>query len=294
MHYWKVFCMEDKYPGLWPRWFKNQCVAVGWYAKWGFTLEGKSPQKSWTEARNCLKRIQEGDVLVVQLAQNRIGRIGEVVRKNVGDDEWHPLVPPSREEVDGEMGRRILVRWDLTVGPFDPDLVVQLPLSSRLPSEVIRPTIRELDPKLFQSIRATMEDDTNWVSLLSYFEYERSLSDYIGTFPHHLEDGLQPYPSAKVREKVFRDGTRSDVLLIDRDGNPVVVECKQGSPTLADIGQLRRYRGLVEEETGREPRGILVHGGARKLRGEVLAEIEKDPKLEIVQYSLRVEFARSR
>jgi hypothetical protein len=286
--------MEDKYPGLWPRWFKNQCVAVGWYAAWGYTLDGKSPHKSWTEARNCLKRVQEGDLLVVQLAHNRVGRVGEVVRKNVGDQEWQPLVPPNKEEVDGEMGRRVLVRWDLTVGPFDPDLVVELPPSARLPRDVIRPTIRELDPTTFQSIKTAMQDDANWVSLLSYFEYERSLSDYIGTFPHHLEDGLQPYPSAKVREKVFRDRTRLDVLLIDREGNPVVVECKQGSPVIADIDQLQGYRDRVQEETGREARGILVHGGSRNLRDDVRRRVETDPKLEVVQYSLGVQFARSK
>jgi Endonuclease NucS len=286
--------MEDKYPGLWPRWFKNQCVAVGWHAAWGYTLDGKSPHKSWTEARNCLKRVQERDLLVVQLAHNRVGRVGEVIRKNVGDQEWQPLVPPNKEEVDGEMGRRVLVRWDLTVGPFDPDLVVELPPSARLPRDVIRPTIRELDPTTFQAIKTAMQDDANWVSLLSYFEYERSLSDYIGTFPHHLEDGLQPYPSAKVREKVFQDRTRLDVLLIDREGNPVVVECKQGSPVIADINQLQGYRDRVKEETGLEARGILVHGGARNLRDEVRRRVERDPKLEVVQYALAVQFARSK
>ena len=27
---WKIACQEDVYPGMWQRWFKNQCVAVGW------------------------------------------------------------------------------------------------------------------------------------------------------------------------------------------------------------------------------------------------------------------------
>lgn len=63
---------------------------------------------------------------------------------------------------------------------------------------------------------------------------------------------------------------------------------------MTDIDQLRGYRKLVKEETGLTPRGILVHGGARKLRDEVREEIEKDPRLEIVQYSLGVQFARSK
>jgi hypothetical protein len=58
-----------------------------------------------------------------------------------------------------------------------------------------------------------MNDPTNWVGLLSHFKYEKALSDYIAAYPHHLEDGLVPYPNAKVREKVFTDRKRLDVLL---------------------------------------------------------------------------------
>src|SRR6266702_2400544 len=38
MTLWKINCMEPSYPGMWQRWFKHQCVAVGWYSGWGFTL----------------------------------------------------------------------------------------------------------------------------------------------------------------------------------------------------------------------------------------------------------------
>jgi len=59
------------------------------------------------------------------------------------------------------------------------------------------------------------------------------------------------------------------VLLIDEIETPVVVECKQGSPTLAHLKQLRAYMAKVQKDTGKLPRDILVHGGARKLRGKV-------------------------
>jgi len=292
VQYWKVYCMEDSYPGLWQRWFTNQCVAVGWCAKWGYHLDGSSECRSWSGARNGLKLVAPGDFVVVQLADSRVGRIGEVVHKRVGDDEWNPLVPPSLQEPDGEMGRRILVRWDLTAGPPSPDMVVELPAPKRLPTKDVRATIRPLDAATFQSIKEAMEDETNWVSLLAHFEYERSLSDYIATFPHRLEDGLQPYPSAKVREKVFPDRTRSDVLLIDRKSTPVVVECKQGAPTLENIRQLQGYMKHVHRETEKQARGILIHGGAQKLREDVRRECERDGRIEIIQYSLGVEFAR--
>jgi RecB family endonuclease NucS len=111
---------------------------------------------------------------------------------------------------------------------------------------------------------------------------------------------MRPHPRAKVREQVFDDGTRSDVLLLDKDGNPVVVECKQAAPSLENLRQLRGYmarmktllrdRGAAE---GMTVRGILVHGGPRKVHEEVRLESERAPRVELVRYLASVEFARS-
>ena len=142
VNYLRVFCMEDKYPGLWQRWFRHQCVAVGWCAEWGFKLEGKTKDsRGWAVTRNALKRIQKGDWILVQLKRHRVGRIGQVVGKAIEDGQWNPLVPRTRAERDGEMGRRINVRWDLNVGPSDAEMVVELPRTRYLPSGLARPTI---------------------------------------------------------------------------------------------------------------------------------------------------------
>jgi RecB family endonuclease NucS len=87
-----------------------------------------------------------------------------------------------------------------------------------------------------------------------------------------------------------------DVLLLDRDSDAiVVVECKQGAPTLADIRQLRGYMHNAEElrtglRVGRNIRGILVHGGARKLKSDVRDESVRFPKVELVTFSVTVGF----
>jgi RecB family endonuclease NucS len=104
-------------------------------------------------------------------------------------------------------------------------MLVKLPESKRLRNP--QQTIAKLDRAVFKSIISSMKDVMNWRSLFSKFNYEHFLSDYVATYPHHVEDGLQPYPSEKVREKVFKDGSRSDVLLVDSKENAVVVECKQ-------------------------------------------------------------------
>jgi hypothetical protein len=63
MEYWKVFCEETEFHGLWPRWFRDQCAAVGWNPERGFMMEGKARKQDWARARNCLKDMQPGDML---------------------------------------------------------------------------------------------------------------------------------------------------------------------------------------------------------------------------------------
>ncbi len=51
---------------------------------------------------------------------------------------------------------------------------------------------------------------------------------------------------------------------------------------------------LLQKETNRKDvRGILVHGGSRKLRREVVGAAALAPRVEIVQYHLQVDFAGS-
>ena len=57
--------------------------------------------------------------MVVQLKNWRIGRIGTVLSKEIEDQEWNPSVPTQGGD-SGEMGRRVLVRWDLATGRLPP------------------------------------------------------------------------------------------------------------------------------------------------------------------------------
>ena len=295
MRAWKFFCMEDVYPGLWRRWFTSQAVAVGWCANHGFHLEGESDGgRRWSQARRCLGEMRAGDQVVVHLKHHRIGRIGEVVDKAISDSDWAPLVPPTQDMPEGEMGRRVRVRWDLSGGLVDPEVVVELPESARLSPGQLRPALCELDLPGFRRVRRASHDPANWVPLLAHrFAYERSLSEYIAAYPHRLEDGLVAYPYAKVREKVFPDGSRSDVLLMASDGTPVVVECKQGTPTTGHVRQLSNYIKQCEELTGKRARGILVHGGSRRLSRDVKRAMRSigGRRMAAVSHKIDVDFA---
>jgi len=138
---------------------------------------------------------------------------------------------------------------------------------------------------------AAAKDDANWEGLLPGFSEEKAISDYIASFPQRLESGLRPDPNSKVREKTYDNRTRSDVRLIDEQGTPVVVECKQTVPTLNHLKQVRGYMKKVQEEHGGRVRGILVHGGSRKLPEDVKRESKRRPIVDLIQYSVAVGFA---
>lgn len=286
--------MEDKYPGMWQRWFKNQCVAVGWPPHDGYCLYGDPKgKKGWSRARNAIKEMAIGDFVVVAMKNNKIARIGEITGKAIEDYQWNPLVPVSKSLPTGEMGRRIFVRWDLTLGPQNLDLVINLPEDNRFTSGELRNTVVEVQSQKIEKLKSAVNLPVNWVSLLGQFVYEKALSDYIANYPHHLEDGLMPYPDLRIREKVFKDRSRLDVLLIDIDETPVIVECKQYSPSRKDFEQLKKYMKNLFKETGKKTRGILVHGGPQKLSKDVFKYLKKEQSIEVLSYKLDIEFKRS-
>jgi hypothetical protein len=284
--------MEAKYPGMWQRWFRNQCVAVGWRGSWGYPLAGHSDNPGWRRTRSALQKMEIGDYIVASLKGHRVGRLGQITGKAIEDTDWEPLVPSSPDQPEGEMGRRVFVRWDMTVGPEDRDLVVLLPQGSRFTGGELRPTISEIRSISYKRLVSAMNDPANWQSLFAHFDYEKALSGYIATYPHHLEDGLTQHPSEKVRERTFGDRSRSDVILLDRQERPVIVECKQGQPTVGDIEQLRGYLSHLLKEKNVTARGILIHGGAKKLRADVQRAAANKPKIEVVQHRLQVEFSQ--
>ncbi len=293
MTLWKISCQEDDFPGLWLNWYTNQCVGLGWHRDWGYRLDGRAKDRGWARARAALQRIVPGDFIIVSLHRRRLGRLGEVIRLATGDNDWNPLVPPSKSLPQGELGRRIDVRWDLAAAPFDRDQVVVLPTNVGFSQGEIRPTLAVVNSLSLSKVRSILSDKQNWVHLLPSFRDEKALSDYIAAYPHHLEQGLVPHPSKKIRERIFKDRSRLDVLLMDSSQRPVIVECKQHAPTLADLSQLRRYMMLLEDETELSARGILVHGGSRKIDSKVSSAATKAPAIELVHYGLHVTFSAS-
>jgi hypothetical protein len=252
-------------------------------------MEGGKTPHGWIAARNALEKINPGDLIVVALPGRRIGRIGKILNKF--DGLWDPLVTGDPRYKKGEeQGRRIFVRWELDRGaPDDPDLVAQLPEGEDLG----RGALSHLNLRPIEWYRQIIANPANWVGLVGRFNYEKALSDYIAFYPHRLKPGLVPYPNQKIREKLFKDHKRADVLLRDRELKPVIVECKRESPEVGDVQQLRGYIKRLKRETGEQASGILVHGGARMVDKKVWSEVKKFPPVEVFQYDLKVEFVPS-
>jgi hypothetical protein len=289
---WKFHCEENKYPGLWQRWFRNQCVAVGWPSEKGYYLNRKTKgNPGWERARKQIQAMEIGDYVVVSLQGSRIGRVGKITDRHIADDEWDPLVPRSLDEPLGDKGRRILVRWDLTVGPNNQDWIVKLPDGNHFTPGEVRPTVSEIHSIKFKELCDLMKEPANWVSLFE-FPYENALSDYIAAFPHQLEDGMITHPNKKVREFIFDDKKRADVLLMDRNQKTVIVECKKNSPTVENILQLSHYLKKYRRKYKERARGILVHGGARKLQDDFSRKALK-AEVELVQFDVKVDFSKS-
>jgi hypothetical protein len=195
----------------------------------------------------------------------------------------------------GENGRRILVRWDLTLGPDDPSKVVLLPAPARWNSGQSRGTIRELSVANLKSVTEAMKDEANWVSLSGAFSLEMALSDYISIHPGRLEAGMIAHPSIQARELTFKDKSRADVILQDRAGRIVVAECKQNAPTEIDLDQVKHYREQLQKEYPEvgHARALLVHGGASRVLPEV-ANYARSIDIELVYFELQVNFVGSR
>ena len=78
----------------------------------GLKLHGKTKDYGgWRLARARLLKIAVGDFVVVAHEGNRVSRLGQVTEIHIEDDEWDPLVPISKDNPTGQMGRRIYVRW---------------------------------------------------------------------------------------------------------------------------------------------------------------------------------------
>ncbi len=301
MNYWSVYCVEHDCPGLWQTWESQQVATVGYPPHPGGELHGHRRKSSWTYLVRCFEKMRAGDAIVARLQGNRIGRVGQVLGVRYKLKCWKPLVPKSPRFPRGEQGRHILVRWDFKIGPpLGSGLGCLIPKDSgkQLSSGKLRKAIAQIDERDFRAFENLLKDESTWTGVSgSQFAQERALSEYIAKYPEQLRQGLRAYPMVKGLEKVAgktRKGKgRLDVLLLDSDQKtPIVVECEQHAPRLADLKQLKGYMKAIRKELGERAKGILVFAGSPNIDGKVRKAARK-ARIELYAYRLNVDFLPS-
>jgi len=114
------------------------------------------------------------------------------------------------------------------------------------------------------------------------FAREHDLRDYLAKHLEALEPGLRLHENG-VEHPV--DGGFIDILALDKDGNPVVIELKVSKGHKRVVGQLAYYLAWVKEKRaeGRPVRGFIVAGA---ITDKVRLAASLLPDVSLFEYSI--------
>jgi hypothetical protein len=165
--YWIVICPEPHVTGgLWARWYRENCVAVGWPPP-EFGLAGGTENSGWAWTRDRLNQMRVGDKVIPFLLKWRIGPVGTVRELRVTDGDWSPTVDEgaySRNPDQAELGRRVLVTWEQAGMPPDGKVAI-VPANLRTGGPLARHTVEELPAVQFERLCSALSDASNWVDV---------------------------------------------------------------------------------------------------------------------------------
>ncbi|MEK7764100.1 MAG: endonuclease NucS domain-containing protein [Nitrospirota bacterium] len=129
---------------------------------------------------------------------------------------------------------------------------------------------------------ADSEDDTE-----QSFAFESDLRDYLANNLATLEPGLKLHHEGDRSgvEYPIDDG-RIDILALDKNNRPVVIELKLSRGRNKTIGQLSYYMGWVDEHFGKGPcRGMIV---SRDISEDLVVAARRVPDVSLFRYRLSV------
>lgn len=312
-NYWIVICPEpDVRGGVWKRWYKEQCVAIGWYPPtWSFDGRGENTP-GWTFVRNRLKEIRPGDKIIPFLLKWRIGPVGTVREVKVTDAEWNPTVEKGNYSGSDEyeLGRRILVTWEQAGMPPD-GMIATVPPAQRPGgrSPLARHTMEELSLEQFHNLCSVLSAKENWSDIATPPEpvandpesaetelpppppppaalslLERDLQKFLSRNLDVIEKGLWADPAYQLEEYSIDVG-RIDLLCKDCHDNWVIIELKADWAGDDAVGQILGYMSWVRENlpNGANVRGIIV---CKNTTGRVKAAVKWVPNLSIKRFAL--------
>lgn len=119
------------------------------------------------------------------------------------------------------------------------------------------------------------------------FTLERDLQVALRADIEQLEGGLTINDGGK--EKIGLSGGRTDILAIDANGRPVVIELKAVTADHDAIGQILRYMGDLQDEIGGPVRGIVI---APDFTAGAVAASKPVPSIELQKYRFNLLFKK--
>jgi hypothetical protein len=126
----------------------------------------------------------------------------------------------------------------------------------------------------------------------SEFAYESHLRDFLKDNLHIIEPGLHLYRDEEdptiTGVEFDAGGKRIDVLALDKDENPVIIELKVSKGYEKVIGQLLRYKAWIKKNLcdSKKIRGIII---AKSITEDLRLAASETLDVELYEYDLKVE-----
>jgi hypothetical protein len=124
----------------------------------------------------------------------------------------------------------------------------------------------------------------------STFAYESDLRDYLAKNLNIIENGLKLYVDSDGKDgieySIDSSNKRVDILAIDKNDTPVVIELKLSQGYEKVIGQALYYKGMVKEKFSKNNIRIFII--AKEITNRLKRATEDLSFVELFEYSLSV------
>ena len=153
---------------------------------------------------------------------------------------------------------------------------------------------QEYDDFLSGGTDSETEEEENALVEMKSFEFalEAHLRDFLARNLSQIEPGLRLFEAeGRTGIEYPVDGGRIDLLALDRDGHPVVIELKLAQGRNKALGQLLYYMGWVDQHLNCGPcRGVVI---ASDISTELTVAVSRVPGVALYRYKMNFSLEQS-
>jgi len=168
----------------------------------------------------------------------------------------------------------------------------------QLSDKRLRLYIPDSDPKPIYKKDEIIDDDSDDKKTdeeSSEFAYESHLRDYLVNNLHQIEPGLKLYRDEEDNTitgvEFDAGGRRIDILAVDKDNNPVVIELKVSRGYERTVGQLLRYKAWARDNLsdGKKVRGVII---AKTISPDLRMAASEIQDIDVFEYELKLDLKK--